>query len=194
VPRNVQVIIDFDRAIDALSADRITLSANGVAVRTALTLGNGDTRAILAPSTPLKGATIYTVTVGAVTDLSGTPIAAPVVTQFITGSSVDLVAPAVTTVTPSNGAQNVALDATVQLTFSERINRLSVSTTSLTLTDGTTGQRVAGDVVVSNDGRNAAFIPAAPLTAATTYFVQISGFVDLSGQQGSLFTSFRTTP
>src|SRR6185295_17872173 len=107
-------------------ADRITLTANGAAVRTALTLANGDARAILTPSTPLKAATIYTVTVGAVADLSGNPIAAPVVTQFTTGNSVDLVAPTVTAVTPSNGAQNVALDATVQLTFSERINRLSV--------------------------------------------------------------------
>ena len=36
--------------------------------------------------------------------------------------------------------------------------------------------------------------PSAPLTPSTTYYVQASGFADLTGQQGSLYTSFRTTP
>ena len=133
-------------------------------------------------------------TIGAVTDLTGLPLAAPFTSGFTTASGVDLVAPSVTSVTPANGAQNVALTATVQLTFSERINPLTVNQRTLWLIDAGTGQRVAGDVVVSGDGLNAAFIPSAPLAPSVTYYVQASGFADLSGQQGSLFTSFRTAP
>jgi len=143
---------------------------------------------------PLQAATIHTVTIGAVTDLSGLALATPVTSQFTTGPSVDLIAPFVTAVTPANGAQNVALNATVQIAFNERVNRLSINPTTLWLLDATTGQRVAGDVVISLDGLNAAFIPSALLTPSRTYYVQMSGFVDLTGQQGSMFTSFRTTP
>ena len=194
VPRNVQVMVDFDRAIDALSVDQITLSWGGQPVALSTSLTSGDARAILTPLVPLQAGTIYTITIGAVTDLSGLPLETPVTSQFTTGSSVDLIAPFVTSVTPANETQNVALNATVQLTFSERINRLSVNPVTLWLIDGTTGQRVPGDIIVSGDGLNAAFIPIAPLTAATTYYVQTSGFADLAGQQGSMFTSFRTTP
>ena len=88
----------------------------------------------------------------------------------------------------------MALGVAIQLTFSERISPPSVNAGTLWLIDGNTGQRVAGDIVVSADGLNAAFVPTAPLTASTTYYVQTSGFTDLAGLQGSMFTSFRTSP
>jgi len=194
VPRNVQVMIDFDRTIDVLSADQITLSGGSQPVAQSMSLANGDARVILTPLVPLQPSTVYTATIGTVTDLSGLPLATPVTSQFTTGPSVDLIAPFVTAVTPANGAQNVALNATVQIAFNERVNRLSINPTTLWLLDATTGQRVAGDVVISLDGLNAAFIPSALLTPSRTYYVQMSGFVDLTGQQGSMFTSFRTTP
>jgi large repetitive protein len=177
-----------------LSGDHITLSGSGQPVAQSISLVNGDARAILLPLVPLQASTIYTVTIGPVMDLSGLLPAAPVTSQFTTGNGVDLIAPFVTAVTPANGAQNVALNTIVQLTFSERINRLSVNPGTLWLIDGTTGQRVSGDVVVSVDGLNAVLIPSALLTPSTAYYLQTSGFADLTGQQGSMFTSFRTTP
>jgi hypothetical protein len=193
VPRNAQVMIDFDRAIDALSLTQISLAAGGQAVAVSSSLVNGDTRVLLTPLAPLPSQTLHAVTIGAVTDLSGLPLAAPVASQFTTGTSVDLVAPAVTSVAPANGAQNVPTNATVQLVFSERINPLTVNSGTFYLFDSSTGQRIAGDVVVSGDARQAAFIPSAPLTPQVTYYVQAT-FLDLSGQQGSLFSSFRTAP
>jgi hypothetical protein len=91
-----------------------------------------------------------------------------------------------------NGAQDAPLDAVVRLTFSERINPLSVNASTLWLIDGSTGQRIGGDIVVSSDRLNAAFIPSVALAASTTYYVQTSGFTDFAGLQGSMFTSFRT--
>jgi hypothetical protein len=193
VPRNAQVMIDFDRAIDTLSVNAISVMAGGQAVPVIRTFGNGDARIVLTPVVPLQPSTAYTIEVGAVTDLSGLPLAAPVSTRFTTGGGVDLVAPAVTAVAPTSGEQNVTVNATVQLTFSERMNPLTINVSTLQVIEQSTGVRVAGDIVVSADGRNAAFVPSAPLTPGMTYYVQGSGFADLTGQQASVFTSFRTS-
>jgi len=194
VPRNVQVMVEFDRAIDTLSADAITLAAGGQPVPVRRTFANGDTRVVLTPMVPLQGSTAHTLTVGAVTDLSGLPLATPVTRQFTTGSSVELSGPVVTSVTPANGAQNVAVDTAIQLTFSKRMNALTITAATLQLVEQNTGARITGDIVVSADGRNVAFVPGSALTPATTYYVQGSGFADLAGHELSVFTSFRTTP
>src|SRR5439155_12028341 len=52
VPRNVQVTIDFDRAVDALSLDAIQLSAATQAVARSAYLSNGDARVVLTPLVP----------------------------------------------------------------------------------------------------------------------------------------------
>ena len=158
------------------------------------TFANGDTRVVLTPMVPLQGSTAHTLTVGAVTDLSGLPLATPVTRQFTTGSSVELSGPVVTSVTPANGAQNVAVDTAIQLTFSKRMNALTITAAALQLVEQNTGARITGDIVVSADGRNVAFVPGSALTPATTYYVQGSGFADLAGHELSVFTSFRTTP
>ena len=46
VPRNAQVTIDFDRAIDTLTANQITLGAGGQIAPVILGFGNGDTRIV----------------------------------------------------------------------------------------------------------------------------------------------------
>ena len=194
VPRNVHVMIDVDRAIDTLSVHEITLTSGGQMVPVIRTFGSGDSRIVLTPVVPLRASTAYTITIGAVTDVSGQPLAAPVTTQFTTGASVDLVAPEVVAVVPANGEQNAPVGSTVQLTFSERMNPLTINAATLQLIEQTTGPAWLVTLVVSADGRNAVFAPSAPLSAGAVYYVQGSGFEDLTGQQASVFTSFRTNP
>jgi hypothetical protein len=194
VPRNAQVMIDFDRPINTLTASGITLTAGGQAVSVATTFTSGDTRVILVPRAPLAASTSCTVTVGAVTDLSGIPLGSAVVSQFTTAAGFDLVAPAVTSVSPANGALNVATSTLVQIGFSERMNPLTINRSNLVVTEQSTGAPVAGDVVVSADGMAAVFIPSSALAASVGYYVQGSGWTDLVGQPTSVFTSFRTGP
>jgi hypothetical protein len=193
VPRNPQIMIDFDRSIDTLTVSGITLTG-GAPVALLKSFVNGDTRLVLTPVIPLAGSTLYTLNIQGVTDLSGLSMAAAETVQFTTGPGVDLRAPVVTQVSPSNGEQNVALNPTIQLSFSERMNPLTMTRSTLQLIDSQTGVAVAADVIASPDGLTVALVPTAPLLANTTYYVWGQGFADLSGQQTSIFTSFRTQP
>jgi hypothetical protein len=194
VPRNTQVMIDFDRSIDALSIGEISLSRGGQPVATTVSFGNGDSRVTLTPNVPLQSGAVHVVQIAAVTDLAGNPLDTPVSSQFTTGTSVDLSAPLVTAVSPPNGATGVAVTASAVLTFNERMNPLSINSGSLALFEYHTGIRVPGDVLVSADGRSAGVVPTAALKPDTLYYVSGSGLADLAGQQVGLFTTFRTAP
>jgi hypothetical protein len=193
VPRNAQVMTAFDRPINTLTASQIALTAPGGArVAASMAFSLGDTRVTLTPLAPLAASTAYTVSVGAVQDLGGIPLASPVEARFTTGAGVDLTAPVVTSVTPANGAQNVATNAVVQVTFNDRMNPLTFTRATFQVIEQSTGLAIAGDVVLSSDGLTAAFIPASALTPSAGYYVQGSGWTNLAGQQTSIFTSFRT--
>lgn len=137
---------------------------------------------------------MFTVTVGAVSDLTNTALPAPVTTLFTTGNGVDLAPPTVVAVAPANGATGVAVAATVVVTFNERMNPLTINNGTLQLVEYFTGVRVAGDVVASSDGKSAGFVPTGALKPDTLYYISGNGFTDLTGQPTSLFTTFRTTP
>jgi hypothetical protein len=128
--------------------------------------------------------TTYTVTVGAVTGLSGNALATPVTATFSTGTSVDAIAPTITTVSPANNATAVPRNSQVQLGFSERINPLTVNATTFyvwVLSAGQGAVRAAGTIGVSADGLTATFTPTTPLLPTTAYAVFESGITDLAG-------------
>jgi hypothetical protein len=194
VPRNAQVMIDFDRSIDLLSVGEISLLRGGSPVSVTMSFANGDSRVTLTPNVPLQAGTSYVIEIGAVRDLGGNPMATPVSRSFTTGSSVDLNAPSITAVSPTNGATGVEVTASVVLTFNERMNPLSINSASLAIVEYYTGVRVAAEVVVAADGRSAGIAPLAPLKPDTLYYVSGSGLADLAGQQAGLFSTFRTAP
>ena len=135
---------------------------------------------------------MYTLTVGAVTDLSGRAIVTPVVRHFTTAAGVDLITPAVTIVSPANGALNVPTNALIQLTFNERIDPVTVNSSTWVVYPAATGVPIPGSYLVSVDGRSATFAPAAPLAPSTAYYNNVSGVADLVGQPAYSFTSFTT--
>src|SRR5439155_23606060 len=192
VPRNVQVVIQFDRAIDTLSASRIALTAGAQPVAVLTAFSSGDARVVLTPTVPLQASTVYTLTVGAVTDLTGQPLATPVVRHFTTAAGVDLITPQVTIVSPANGAVNVPTNTLVQLAFNERMDPVTVNATTWQMYPAATGIPVAGSYLLAAAGRSATFAPAAPLSPSTTYYNNVSGIADLVGQTAYIFTSFTT--
>ena len=78
LPLNTQVVVGFDRPIDTLTAAQVTLSAGGQAVAATVSYGSGDTQVILTPVALLQPSTVYTINVGAVADLAGHVVSAPV--------------------------------------------------------------------------------------------------------------------
>jgi large repetitive protein len=195
VPINAQVVIKFSEPVDALTLGQVMLSGPSGNVNAAFSLSNGQTMLILTPVVPLIASTQYTLSIAGVQDLSGNVMTSPVSATFTTGPGADLTRPSVTTVSPANGATLVAVNTVITVQFSKRIDPLTVSTSTFTVTPSG-GTAIAGSVVVSADFLSATFTPGAPLLNNKSYSVNVSsGVTDLTGQALiAFFSSFTTTP
>ncbi len=117
-------------------------------------------------------------------------------TGTATGVSVqvgDVVAPTVTAVVPANGATDVDPTTSVVVTFSEPMNRTTLTTASVRLTAGAAS--VPAALTIGADDRTATLTPASPLAVNTLFTVTVDAAVsDPAGNPlGSAFVStFRT--
>ncbi len=106
---------------------------------------------------------------------------------------VDSTAPTVSAVTPSSNAVDVAVSAVITVTFSEPVNPVTVTTSTLSVTAGVGAAPIAGTVAAT--GSTATFTPSAPLSAGTSYTVTITTAVkDLAGNAltAPYVSAFRT--
>jgi hypothetical protein len=144
------------------------------------TVGYTGVNAVFTPTTTLAPGTLYNVTikggVGGVKDLAGNVMLADYVYSWTTALTLDTTAPLVTTVTPANGAINVPVSSTINATFSEAMDPLTVNTASFTV------QGVTGLVSISPDNTIATFTPTNALSNNTTYTATITTAAkDLAG-------------
>ncbi len=187
VPINAQVVVQFNEPVDALTVNQVTLSG-GSTVSVTKTLSNANKMLTLVPIMPLNTNTTYTVTVAGVQDIGGNSLAAAVTTTFTTGISADLTPPTVASTTPLNGATGVLTNTVIQVQFSKRIDRLTVTNTTPNATfqvyptNGGPTQAIAGTIQVSSDGLTATFTPVASLATSTAYSISLTGILDLVGQ------------
>jgi len=97
-------------------------------------------------------------------------------------ASSDNIAPAVSTVSPANGAAGVSANTTVTATFSEAVNSSTVTASTFQLRDAGNNLVTA---TVSTSSNQITLTPLSALTASTTYTVTItggaSGVKDLAG-------------
>ena len=134
------------------------------------------------PASDLDADTEYTATItNAATDLAGNALAADYVWTFTTGAALDPTPPTVVLTNPADLATAVPLDATVNATFSEAMDPLTITTANFTVTDpGLTA--VAGTVLYDVLSLIGAFTPDVDLLPATTYTATVtSGVADLAG-------------
>ena len=166
---------------------KVTASGTAVAGTVAYSVGNPGT---FTPSAPLASATTYTATIttGA-QDSFGNAIAANKVWTFITA---DNVPPTVSSVSPLNGALNVAVGSVVNITFSEPMDATTINGTNITLKTTTTGTPVTGTVSYNAGTSVATFTPAGSLSFGTGYTVTVTtGVKDVA--QNALATAFPST-
>jgi YD repeat-containing protein len=192
VPINAQVVVQFSEPVDALTVNQVTLSSGGT-VNVTSRLTNANQTLILEPVVPLNTAATYTISVTGVKDMSGNAQTAPSTTTFITGAGADLTPPTVTTVSPANGATAVATTTAIQLTFSKRIDPLTVTMTDFTVIPSG-GVAISGNISVAANGLTATFTPSAALQASTLYYVEATAAItDMEGQPlGASTTTFTT--
>lgn len=89
--------------------------------------------------------------------------------------TVDLTPPSVSAVSPQSGAANVAMDATVPVTFSEPIDVSTLVNGSITLNNG-----MGGEISYDSTTNTATFVPSALLKCNTTYTGTVTGVADLA--------------
>jgi hypothetical protein len=185
VALNSKVAAIFSEAMDPLTITSTTFTVTGpgttAVAGTVAYSGTGNT-ATFTPTSALAANTVFTITVttGA-KDLAGNALAASFVCSFTTGPAADTTPPTVILSNPSCGATGVATNTTVNTTFSEPMDPLTITTANLLLTGpGTTS--VQGVVVYNAVSRIATFTPVSALAASTLYTFTVStGVRDLAG-------------
>jgi hypothetical protein len=147
----------------------------------------------MTPSANLGSNVQYTVTVTTgVKDLAGNTLLSQDTWTFTTIT--DGTAPTVLSTTPANNANNVAVNSTINVIFSEDMDATTITGTTFTVKTTVGATPVAGSVSYNAATRTAIFNPTGNLTANTGYTVTItSGAKDLAGNGLAVNSTFEFT-
>lgn len=178
VARNVKLTASFDMKMLAASitAESFTVSGpDGKALAGVGKLAPDGLSAVFIPSTSFAVSTKYTAKLTtAVKRLEGEALEKDYVWSFTTGLLPDTAAPTVLSTVPADGATGVGLNADVTAIFSEVMDPLTITSSSVTLKKG--GSAVAG-VVTAPLTSTVSFNPNAALSPSTIYTATISTLV-----------------
>jgi len=153
----------------------------------ALNAANDIATYTLASGTSLAPGTLYTATVtGAKSIASGLALASPYVWQFTTGVTVSVTRPTVTITVPATTSPGptaaVPTNTAISAVFSTSMAPATINATSFTLTCAAPCVSPAGTVSYTVGNDTAVFLPAAALTAGSTYTATITtAATDLAG-------------
>src|SRR5262249_17565616 len=157
------IVVRFSEPVARASVTTSSLSLTGPdgLVTTTYAFGDADRTVTLTPAQPLTMNRTFTVAgTQAITDVAGIPLTAPLTSSFKTKSP-DIVPPRVSAIVPANGAVNVPVGADVEVTFTEPVDRATITAASFSVTIG--GSPVAGHFAFANNDALVRFVPEAPL-------------------------------
>ncbi len=171
VANNSQITATFSEDINpaTISGDTFTVvnTALGTPVPGTVSYSVVGRSAVFTPSTALPNDSPFTATVTTgVTDLAGNALATNAVWSFSTAALPDSSRPTVLQTQPAPSASAVASNTRIVATFSESMNPATISATSFTLLNTTTGVAVPGAVSYSAASRTASFTPTTPSVLA----------------------------
>ena len=182
VATNAEVIVEFSEPVSTTET-LVQLRAGATPVDSIVTFLNGNTWARLRPRLPLPANTVFTILVPAITDLSGNAGPGSFTTTFTTGPGVDLFAPALATSVPFSGQTGIPTNAALTAVFNERVNPITVNSSTLQLYDNVLGVYLPGVAATADDLRSSTFTPAALLVPFRQYTLYVTnGITDLTGQ------------
>jgi len=177
------VTFKFSESINAatLNMANITLASGAMLVAGNFSVSADGKVATFTPNAPLPYDSIISVTLTTgVKDTSGNPVTSNVTYSFRTTFVPDTVSPTVISVVPASAAVGIATNTSITFTFSEPMDPLSITGTTITLASGAVP--VAGAVSLSGGGRIAAFTPSAALASFSTYTTSVTtGAKDIAG-------------
>ena len=181
VARNTPVSANFSEAMDpaTISNANFTLACPaGTPISGTVTYAVNGNVATFRPASALPASTVCTATISTgVRDVAGNAMANPFTWSFTTGAASDVTAPTVTSTNPANLAVGVCTNKTINATFSEAMDPLTITTATFTLAQTVGGAQVAGVVAYDALTRIATFDPVVNLTGtpATNFTATIVG-------------------
>ena len=195
VPLNVALDAQFSGALDpstVIAANVYLYSyATGKAVAATLTLNSTGTLVHLTPSAALAANTQYYFYLYNLKGTNGLTVANHG-SSFTTGGATQTVAPKVVTVSPGDKLGNVPVNANIGIVFSGPIDPLTVTGTTVSVSAGGVTSMPAS-ISFSNQNQTVEITPQAPLPAATTMTLTISGVTDVAGNAVTAQTTHFTT-
>jgi YD repeat-containing protein len=191
LPINATVTVLFSEPVSftSITQQTVVLSTGGVPVNTQFTLERNNTVLRIKPANllQLQANKFYELTVTpGVLDLAGNSLGSGFSSSFTTGSATDTAAPTVTTFSPAQSSTGVSRQTTVSVTFSEPVNPITVTQTTVNIGG------VAGTTSFSADLRTVTFTPTFPFFANSAISTQITGVEDLTGNTGGGSAFFTT--
>jgi hypothetical protein len=191
---NTSISATFSEPVDASSISTSSFYLSGGISGTVSY--DPDTRtATFTPSGYLECDCTYTVTITTdVKDTADNYMYSDYTWSFTTASTSDLASPTVVSVSPPDGAVNVATGTSVSALFSEPLDSTSVNTSTFIL-KGSDGKVISGTVSYEEDNNLARFTPEAPLSYSTLYTASLTtGIKDVAGNtlESSYTWSFTT--
>ncbi|MGE5608605.1 MAG: DUF4082 domain-containing protein [Bacillota bacterium] len=190
VPTTTTVAATFSEPIQSNSISFVLRDANNNVVPAVVSYNSATNTATLTPTAALAGSTGYTATVSGAKDLAGNTMAAE--SWSFTTVAVDSTPPTVIAQTPAPNATNVAVNASVTVTFNEAVDPATITTSSFQLKNGAIV--VPSSVAYNATTHVATLTPTSTLASSTTYTATISGVKDVAGNAmtGSVNWSFTT--
>jgi hypothetical protein len=163
VEPSTSVVLQFSEPIARASITSASASLTGAtgAVAVSYAFSDADRTVTMSPTQPLPLNRTFTVAVtGAVTDVAGNALSAPSGTTFKTRSP-DTTPPRVAAIVPANGAVNVPVGTAVDVTFTEPVDRSTVTSASFRVS--VNGAPLAGHFAFGAGDAAVRFVPDAPL-------------------------------
>jgi Ice-binding-like/Bacterial Ig-like domain len=192
VPTNQTITATFSKPMDPstiAATGTFTVAVAGVGgAAVAGTVNYTGTTATFKPTANLAASTQFTAKItAAAKDLSGNALGAGAVPNpwnFTTGTGPNTTAPTITLTSPTNVATSVALNKTVNATFSKSMDPLTITApgTFTLAVAGVNGTAVTGTVTYDSQTNIATFTPSANLTATIQYTATVTNAAkDLAG-------------
>ena len=193
VPETITAItVKFseDMDVSTITPGTFTISSDG-SIPGSVSYDPASRTAFLTLSGSLSSNTTFTATVTTgVKDLSGNALQADYAWSF---STLDTIQPAVVSTIPASDANGVAVNAHIEIDFSELMDPATINASTLIVLAG--GNLVAGTISYSGTAARFIFTPSVVLNYNTTYTVTITtGVKDQSGNpiSGDYIVSFTT--